>query len=284
VKVVHDNQSVGDNYQDHFGGVAFFQLQSAFADKYDQKRDGSSTIIFYQSSWAKQNTPHKGSDMEILFFNSPKELTYNLPSGITAALYYMLTNLPPSKAPLLLNFCYNLRLILIWLVSHLSFAQNFLHRFGYVVLSCNQTLARGSIRLASKNLDDFPIIDPQFWSKREDMDRVVEAMQNLQKIFKQKSLTEITYDTSALMGMDTRQKVEDSLKSVGFPTFHPSGTCKMGVDSKKGVVDATGKVYGVSKLRIADASIMPDNISGNINSACMMIGARIAHFINQDKN
>jgi len=56
--------------------------------------------------------------------------------------------------------------------------------------------------------------------------------------------------------------------------YHCSGTCRMGVD-EGAVVTPDLKVRGVDNLWIADASVMPDLISGNINAACMMIGEKL---------
>ncbi len=65
---------------------------------------------------------------------------------------------------------------------------------------------------------------------------------------------------------------------------HLSGTCKMGPDSEAAaVVDQYGRVRGVEGLRVADASIMPDCIRANTNLTTIMIGERIAAFIDQGK-
>lgn len=62
--------------------------------------------------------------------------------------------------------------------------------------------------------------------------------------------------------------------------WHPSGTCKMGNPTDPGaVVDAKLKVYGISKLRVADASIMPLVTSGNTQCPTYAIGEKAADMI-----
>ena len=63
--------------------------------------------------------------------------------------------------------------------------------------------------------------------------------------------------------------------------YHPTGTCKMGSD-KMAVVDARLKVYGVSGLRVADASVMPVITSGNTNAPAIMIGEKLSDMVLQD--
>jgi len=62
--------------------------------------------------------------------------------------------------------------------------------------------------------------------------------------------------------------------------FHPSSTCAIGAETDPmAVVDPQCRVYGVEGLRVADASVMPQIVSANTNMTAIMIGERVAEFI-----
>ena len=68
------------------------------------------------------------------------------------------------------------------------------------------------------------------------------------------------------------------IRDKGDTAYHPSCTCKMGKDSMS-VVDEQLKVYGIDNLRIVDASIMPNIITGNLNASTVMIAEKAADMI-----
>ena len=76
-------------------------------------------------------------------------------------------------------------------------------------------------------------------------------------------------------------QIEDFLTKKGGISYHPVGTCKMG-DDKMAVVDYSLKVHGIDNLRVADASIMPNIVSGNTNAPVIMIGEKAADIILKD--
>jgi choline dehydrogenase-like flavoprotein len=69
----------------------------------------------------------------------------------------------------------------------------------------------------------------------------------------------------------------DLARHYSFTVYHLTSTCRMG-----SVVDSRLRVTGVAGLRVADASIMPDVVSGNTNAAAIMIGEKAAEMLAAD--
>ncbi|MGB0867789.1 MAG: GMC oxidoreductase, partial [Granulosicoccaceae bacterium] len=59
-------------------------------------------------------------------------------------------------------------------------------------------------------------------------------------------------------------------------------SCRMGPDPEQNVVDARLRVHGLQNIRVADASVFPNIVSGNTNAACIMVGEKAADMILQD--
>ena len=68
------------------------------------------------------------------------------------------------------------------------------------------------------------------------------------------------------------------IKETGQTAWHPVGTCKMGMDARA-VVDPELRVHGIAGLRVADASVMPFQISSNTNIPTIAIGEKAAELI-----
>ena len=73
----------------------------------------------------------------------------------------------------------------------------------------------------------------------------------------------------------------DDFKLRSGTVFHPCGTCRMGPDRQHAVVDANLCVYGVDRLRVADASVFPNITSANINAPTIMLAHKAADLILQ---
>ena len=68
------------------------------------------------------------------------------------------------------------------------------------------------------------------------------------------------------------------IRDKGDTAYHPSCTCKMGKDETS-VVDEELKVYGIDNLRIVDASVMPNIITGNLNASTVMIAEKASEML-----
>lgn len=76
----------------------------------------------------------------------------------------------------------------------------------------------------------------------------------------------------------TDSELEAWVRGYSSTDYHPCGTCRMGHDDLA-VVDGQLRVHGVDHLRVVDASVMPDIVSGNLNAPTQMIGERAADYI-----
>lgn len=74
-----------------------------------------------------------------------------------------------------------------------------------------------------------------------------------------------------------------SARHVSISLRHQTGTCKMGPETdKEAIVDHKLQVYGIHKLRVADASVIPVSITGHLHAPTVMIGEKAAELIKHD--
>lgn len=143
----------------------------------------------------------------------------------------------------------------------------------------NRPYSRGSVKLKTDDPFTHPAIDPNYLADERDVECLAEGVRVGQEIMAQGALSKYV-STPHRPGKVLRTKEERMryVRETGQGALHPSGTCKMGTDPMA-VVDPQLRVHGIDGLRVADTSIMPRVISGNLNAPAMMIGERAAEFI-----
>ena len=142
----------------------------------------------------------------------------------------------------------------------------------------------GHLELRSDNVDDHPVIHPNYLATPLDCQTIVDGIRIARKIARfEPAKSEIIeeYAPGDVIADDDYDGLLDWARNTATTIYHPTGTCKMGQDDMA-VVDPRLKVHGVGGLRVADASIMPVIVSGNTNAPCIMIGERASDFILED--
>lgn len=154
------------------------------------------------------------------------------------------------------------------------------HRFHGVSLAVSHLhpSSSGTVRLGSSNPADAPRIDPNFFATPEDRQAMMEGVRLMEALVDQPSFKRrVTAEIGEPSG-DTDASLLAYIRRKAVSVFHPVGTCRMGSD-QDAVVDPKLRVQGVQGLRVVDASVMPDLISGNTNAASIMIGEKGADLI-----
>lgn len=135
--------------------------------------------------------------------------------------------------------------------------------------------SRGRIRLASPNPDDPPLIEYSMLGDQADVDTLVQGIHAIRRIMKTEPIAGVVEEEiTPGEQVEGQSALQAFVRSHTGISFHSIGTCRMGIGADA-VVGPDLRVRGTENLWIADASIMPDHISGNINAACMMIGAKL---------
>ena len=259
VRMIHDSPAVGKNLQDHLGVSYFYkskvptlndQLRPILGKvyqgiRYILTRTGPLSLSVNQSGGFIRTREGLNKPNIQLYF-SP--VSYSLESPDKRAMMS-----PDPFSAMLLG-----------------------------VSNCN-TSSRGHVRIKNSNPSEHPIIEPNYLSHEDDVKDLLDGVKVLRKLAKTDSFRAVIGEEFR-PGPDcqTDEEMIQHIKDTVWTVFHPSSTCRMGPDPKSDVVDSQLKVYGIEALRVADASIFPQLICGNINAATIMIGEKASDLILND--
>ncbi|MHB1872120.1 MAG: GMC family oxidoreductase [Steroidobacteraceae bacterium] len=148
--------------------------------------------------------------------------------------------------------------------------------------TCRPT-SRGSIHILSTEARDPPAIQPNSIATPEDIADVYEGARALRAIAAATPLARvIEAERSPGPAVSTDEQVLADFRARGGSVYHACGTCAMGPDPRRSVVDARLRVHGAGGLRVVDASVFPNVTSANTNAPVMMLAERAADLILED--
>lgn len=139
--------------------------------------------------------------------------------------------------------------------------------------------SRGEISINSPDPFVHPSIQPNYLSDERDCEVAVGGIKVARRIAAAPSLRDCVIDEFVPgRNFQTDDELLDAARRFSQTIYHPTSTCKMGSDDMA-VVDHELRVHGIIGLRVADASIMPEIVSGNTNAPTIMIAEKAADMI-----
>jgi len=135
----------------------------------------------------------------------------------------------------------------------------------------------GSIAIRSADPKAAPAICFNYLAEPEDRQVLRTAVRLTREILQQSSLD--AYRGAELYPGEAVQsdaQIDAWVRGAVETCYHPVGTCRMGMSERGAVVDGDCRVYGVTGLRVIDASVMPAIVSGNTNAPTIMIAEKMS--------
>jgi choline dehydrogenase len=142
--------------------------------------------------------------------------------------------------------------------------------------------ARGWVRIRSANPDEHPSIRFNYLSTDQDRREWVEAIRCTRRILGQSAFAPVRgAELAPGDDVQTDAQILDFIAREGESAYHPSCTCRMGLDDRA-VTDPQLRVHGLEGLRVVDASAMPSITNGNIYAPVLMLAEKAADLIRGD--
>jgi choline dehydrogenase-like flavoprotein len=150
--------------------------------------------------------------------------------------------------------------------------------------TCRPT-SRGTIHIRSSDPNISPAILPNSLASAADVQDVFDGARVLRRIAAAPALAAVIQsEREPGAGVLSDAAVLADFRERAGSVFHACGTCAMGADPRSSVLDPRLRVRGVAGLRVVDASVFPNLISGNINAPTIMVAEKAADLILEDSH
>jgi choline dehydrogenase len=159
-----------------------------------------------------------------------------------------------------------------------------LHSFsGFSASVCQlRPESRGSLRIKSADPTVPPEIRINYLATETDRAAFIEGLKVLRKILSAPALKPyVAEEVAPGPKISSDEELLSFCRQTGSTVYHPTSTCRMGNDPLA-VVDQRLRLRGIEGLRVVDASVMPDLMSGNTNAPTIMIAEKASDMILED--
>jgi choline dehydrogenase len=153
--------------------------------------------------------------------------------------------------------------------------------FTWMVL-LNKPKSRGTVRLASADPRDYPLVDLNFFGDAHDLVIARKGVRLTMHLFAEMRKQGYKFEEWLCPEPDSNDaQLDEFIRANARAGLHQSSTCRMAPesDSSPGVVDDELRVHGIRNLRICDASIFPEIISAHLMAPAVMTAEKCAHMI-----
>jgi len=140
-------------------------------------------------------------------------------------------------------------------------------------------LSKGAIKLKSSNPKAHPELKYNFFSNVFDEKAMIDGLRKTREMASQTAFDGLrTLETSPGPSVQSDEEISSWLRANVSTEYHPCSTCRMGTNEES-VTNMNGLVHETEGLRVVDASIMPSNVTANLNAPVLMIGEKLADAI-----
>ena len=253
IPVVHDLPDVGQNLQDHYQTRVVYELEGLESLNSDVR-----------------------NPIKRILMGAQYALTRRGPLTISAAQVFLFARTRPEVATP------DMQLLFMPLSTDKPGTD--LHPYPGVTVAISpcRPESRGQVVIRSSDPREYPSIHPNYLCEEVDRETMVAGLKLSREVAGQSAFARYV-KREVMPGPDFAcdEELLDYAKATGSTIFHPTGTCRMGID-ERAVVDSRLRVRGVRGLRVADCSVMPTIVSGNTNAAAIMIGEKASAMILED--
>ncbi|CAI7583765.1 unnamed protein product [Penicillium crustosum] len=154
-----------------------------------------------------------------------------------------------------------------------------------ITAALQHPFSHGRIYINSSNPMDFPVIDPNYLDNPADAEILLAGIKLARQVGETSPMSKVlTNETTPGSSVQTDDEWIEWLRKSAGTEFHPSSSCAMLPEKQGGVVDANLLVYGLSNVRVADASVIPIALSTHLMSSTYGIAEQASDIIREFYN